>query len=90
VIAVTEYCWLQQNGPVGVMDAIDESAGVSWIDAMVQRVEVGVSATSLSEDAIQPPARVCARVDVGTVLFGIEEATMRCIVKDQQGAVQTF
>ncbi|MFN9603204.1 MAG: hypothetical protein ACK6A7_07125, partial [Planctomycetota bacterium] len=63
---------MQQNGPVGVMDAIDESAGVSWIDAMVQRVEVGVSATSLSEDAIQPPARVCARVDVGTVLFGID------------------
>jgi hypothetical protein len=69
---------------------IEESAGVSWIDAMVQRVEVGVSATSLSEDAIHSPARDCAQVDVGTVLFGIEEATMRCIVKEQQGAMQTF
>ena len=72
------------------MDAIDESAGVSWIDAMVQRVEVGVSATSLSEDAIQPPARVCARVDAKDTWIGIEEVTIRCIVKDPQGAVQTF
>jgi hypothetical protein len=46
VAAVTEYCWLQQNGPVRVDVVVEESLGDSLVDA------------------IQPPARDCARVDV--------------------------
>ncbi|MFN9851057.1 MAG: hypothetical protein ACK57P_04530 [Planctomycetota bacterium] len=90
VIAVIEYCWLQQNGPVRVDVVIEESSSDSLVDAMVGRGGVLVHAPSKSNDAIQPPARDCARVDVEDAWIGIEEATMRCIIKDSQGAVQTF
>jgi len=90
VMAVTEYCWLQQKDLVPVEYDGQESPCNSWGEAMVQWVEVKVSATSMSEDAIQPPARACARSAESDNLHGIEEATMWCIVKDLHGAVQTF
>jgi len=81
---------LQQNGPVRVDVVVEESLGDSLVDAMVDRGGVLVGEPSKSNEAIQPPARDCARVDVEDAWTGIEEATMRCIVKDPQGAVQTF
>jgi hypothetical protein len=62
VMAVTEYSWLPQNGPVRVDVVVEESLGDSLVDAMVGWDGVLVDATSKSNEAIQPPARDCARV----------------------------
>jgi hypothetical protein len=62
VMAVTEYCWLQQNGPVRVDVVVEESSSDSLGDAMAGRDGVRVVARSKSNEAIQPPARDCARV----------------------------
>lgn len=47
-----------------------------------------VDAPLKSNEAIQPSARDCARVDVEDAWIEIDEATMRCMVEDPQGAGQ--
>jgi hypothetical protein len=61
-MAVTEYCWLQQNAPVELHRDSDESSSDSLVDAMLGRVAVVMPSTSKSNEAVHSPARDCARV----------------------------
>ncbi len=89
-MAVTEYCWLQQNAPVELHKDSDESADDSLVDAMLGRGAVVMLSTSKSNEAFHSPARDCARVMLFDESVQIGAVTIRCIVVDPHGTVQIF
>ena len=90
VIAVTEYCWLQQKELVPVEDDGQESPCNSCSEAMARTLWVVGHATSMPLDTYESPAQACARSAQSDILQGIDEATMQGIVKDLQRTLQTY
>ena len=73
-----------------VEDDGQESPCKSWGEAMARTLWVVGHATSMPLDACESPARACAQSAQSDELYGIDEATMRSIVKDPQCTVQSF
>ena len=90
VIAVTEYCWLQQKDLVPVEEDGEESPCNSWGEAIAKTRWVLGHATSMPLDACESLARACTRSVECDELYRIDKASMVLIVAEPQVSVQGF
>ena len=90
VIAVTEYCWLQQKDLVPVEEDGEESPCNSWGEAIAKTRWVLGHATSTPLDACESPAQASTRSVECDELYRIDKASMVVIVAEPQATLQAF
>jgi hypothetical protein len=90
VMAVMEYCWLQQKELMPVEDDGQESPCNSCSEAMARTRWVVGHATSMPLDACESPARASTRSAESDELYRIDKASMVLIVAEPQATVQAF